>query len=129
MKITHNKVGRNLNLTDSSKAEKSGGADKTKSTDEKNSLLAALDTKSADTSSKVNLSQRAQDIKKAKEIAMATPDIREEKVAALQKLIDSGKYKVDAKEIADKMGIPITLVKSRIFYGKRKLKSMLSSFR
>ena len=33
------------------------------------------------------------------------------------------------QEIADKMGIPITLVKSRIFYGKRKLKSMLSSFR
>ena len=33
------------------------------------------------------------------------------------------------QEIADKMGISITLVKSRIFYGKRKLKSMLSSFR
>ena len=33
------------------------------------------------------------------------------------------------QEIADKMGISITLVKSRIFYGKRKLKNMLSSFR
>lgn len=32
------------------------------------------------------------------------------------------------QEIADKMGIPITLVKSRIFYGKRKLKKYAVQF-
>ncbi len=104
MKITHNKVGQNLNLTDSSKTEKSGKAGKAGASADKGNLLAALDTKvSSDESSRVNLSQRAQDIKRAKEIAMATPDVREDKVAALQKLIDDGKYKVEAKDIADKM--------------------------
>ena len=38
-----------------------------------------------------------------KEAALAAPDIDEAKVSRLQKLIDEGKYKVDAKEIADKM--------------------------
>jgi negative regulator of flagellin synthesis FlgM len=51
----------------------------------------------------VDLSPRAQDMKKAKEIAMATPDVDEAKVARLQKMIDSGTYNVSAKDIADKM--------------------------
>lgn len=104
MKITHNKVGRNLNLSDSSKAEKSDKTGKSEKTGSVGAAaLSSLGTKGVDDSTKVNLSQRAQDIKKAKEIALATPDIREEKVAKLQKLIDDGKYKVDAKDIADKM--------------------------
>ena len=52
---------------------------------------------------KVDLSQRAQDMKKIKEIAMATPEVNAEKVAKFQKLIDEGKYKVDAKAVADRM--------------------------
>lgn len=55
-------------------------------------------------SARVDVSQRGQDIKKAKELA--TPkenDIDEAKVARLQALIDSGKYKVDASKIADKL--------------------------
>lgn len=104
MKITHNKVGRNLNLSDTSKTEKSSKSGKLeKGGSVTASSLSSLETKGADDSSKVNLSQRAQDIKKAKEIALAAPDIREDKVAKLQKLIDDGKYKVDAKDIADKM--------------------------
>ena len=101
MKITHDKVGQNLNLTDSRKTEKSGGAKTSKISDDK---LAALDSNAGvDSASRVNLSERAQDIKRAKEIAMSAPDIREDRVAALQKLVDSGNYKVDAKDIADKM--------------------------
>lgn len=100
MKITHNKVGQNLNTRDSGKTDrtdkvdnaKAGGADKA-------SLLANTDLGA----SKVDVSERAQQMKKAKEIALATPDINEEKVARLQKLIDSGKYNVSAKDIADKM--------------------------
>lgn len=106
MKITHNKVGQNLNMTDSTKSSsQSARAGQTKAAgDDKNSLLEALDKKpSQDGSAKVNLSQRAQDIQRAKELAKAAPDVREDRVAALQKLIDEGKYKVDAKEIADKM--------------------------
>jgi negative regulator of flagellin synthesis FlgM len=100
MKITHNKVGQNINLTDSGRAEKAGTKSKAS---EKDSLLSALNDSQASESSRVNLSERAQDIKRAKEIAMATPDIREDKVQRLQKLIDDGKYKVDASDIADKM--------------------------
>ncbi len=55
-------------------------------------------------SSQVNLSDRAQDTKKAKEIARkGLNDIDDAKVAKYQALIDGGKYKVDAAKVADKM--------------------------
>ena len=102
MKITHNKVGQNLNLVDGAK---SSGADKIGS---KGLSSKALDPKSDDVanlgeSSKVELSPRAQDAKRIKEIAMAAPDVDEAKVAKFRALIDEGKYKVDAKDIADRM--------------------------
>ena len=98
MKITHNKVGQNLNIKDSGKTDK---ADKAKAggADSKASILADTDLGAT----KVDVSERAQQMKKAKEVATATPDINEEKVARLQKLIDEGKYQVSAKDIADKM--------------------------
>lgn len=52
---------------------------------------------------KVDLSQRAQDMKRIKELAMATPEVNADKVAKFQKLIDEGKYKIDADAIADRM--------------------------
>jgi len=103
MKITHNKVGQNLNRTDTAKSEKTGNSGKATDLSDKNSIVDALGSGEAQGSSKVQLSKRAQDIKRAKEIAMATPDVREDRVQELQKLIDNGKYKVDAKDIADKM--------------------------
>lgn len=100
MKITHNKVGQNLNIQDSGKTDRTDKADKAKAGGaDKASLLARTDLGAT----KVDVSERAQQMKKAKEIAQATPDINEEKVARLQKLIDEGKYKVSAKDIADKM--------------------------
>jgi negative regulator of flagellin synthesis FlgM len=106
MKITHNKVGQNLNVRDNAKSEKSDKAKAASSVDvkgAKDAKASALESLGTADATKVNLSSRAQDIKRAKEIAMATPEINEEKVARLQKLIDEGKYKVDAKEIASKM--------------------------
>jgi negative regulator of flagellin synthesis FlgM len=101
MKITHNKVGQNLNTKDTGKADK---ADKTKAAGNGASAGKAAALGDADLgATKVDLSPRAQDMKKAKEIAMATPDVDEAKVARLQKLIDGGNYKVAAKDIADKM--------------------------
>jgi negative regulator of flagellin synthesis FlgM len=61
-----------------------------------------LDPATLAESSKVNVSTRAQDFQKAKAIASADT-IDEAKVARLQKLIDEGKYKVDAQAVADKM--------------------------
>ncbi len=101
MKITHNKVGQNLNLKDAPTAEKAGKTDDAKISGGK-SKSSATDISDLG-ATKVDLSPRAQDMKKAKEIATATPDIDEEKVARLQKLIDSGNYSVGAKDIADKM--------------------------
>ncbi len=54
-------------------------------------------------SSNVDLSARSQEIKKAKDLATPSGSIDEAKVARLQKLIDEGKYKVDAEDIADRL--------------------------
>jgi len=99
MKITHNKVGQNLNTNDTGKADKTekakpSGGGKGNAADVLGADLGAT---------KVDLSPRAQEMKKIKEAALAAPDVNEEKVSRLQKLIDDGKYKVSAKDIADKM--------------------------
>lgn len=101
MKITHNKVGQNLNLTDSAKADRADGA-KNKTTGATNKAD-VLSSSSLGESSRVELSPRAQEAKRIKELAMAAPDVDEAKVAKFRKLIDEGKYNVDAKAIADKM--------------------------
>ncbi|MFP5520146.1 MAG: flagellar biosynthesis anti-sigma factor FlgM [Bdellovibrionia bacterium] len=103
MKITHNKIGQNLNLVDTGKADKAEGA-KNKNANQiaggNNPIADALQTSS---SAKVELSPRAQEAKRIKELAMAAPDIDQEKVAKFRQLIDEGKYKVDAKAVADRM--------------------------
>jgi negative regulator of flagellin synthesis FlgM len=101
MKITHNKVGQNLNLTDSTKADKADGI--------KNKATGAIDkvdvlsSSSLGESTRVEVSPRAQEAKRIKELAMAAPDVDEAKVEKFRKLIDEGKYNIDAKAIADKM--------------------------
>jgi negative regulator of flagellin synthesis FlgM len=62
-------------------------------------LLAKTDTLG---SSKVEMSSQAQAMQKAKAIA-SKDTIDEAKVARLQKLIDQGKYKVDAAAVADRL--------------------------
>lgn len=112
MKITHNKIGQNINLSDSGRADKSKENSTAKTTaaavqsdtkTEKAQSLKELSSSNKNDSVKVDLSERAQDIRKAKEMAMATPDVDMEKVEKFRKLIDEGKYKVDAKSVADRM--------------------------
>ena len=105
MKITHNKVGQNLNLTDASRADKSKkseGPSNASSTAAPNKTD-GLPFASNNDASKVDLSARAKDIARAKEIAMASPDMDQAKIEKFQKLIDEGKYKVDSKAIAERM--------------------------
>lgn len=52
---------------------------------------------------RVELSRKASDINRIREIVQKTPDIREEKVALLREKIASGNYNVSGQEIADKM--------------------------
>lgn len=100
MKITHNKVGQNLNLTDASKTEKA--SEKAKASEVKGQQSVGFGAVPTD-SSKVELSARAKDIQKIKDLALSSPDVDQAKVDKFQKLIDSGKYKVDAKAVADKL--------------------------
>ena len=51
----------------------------------------------------MDISERSQDIRQIKELAKASPDIDQSKIDKFRRLIDEGKYKVDAKAIADKM--------------------------
>lgn len=96
MKITHNKVGQNLNTSDTKKSDKAEQL--------KDAKTSALDPKASEAAAtKVQVSTRAQDLKKIKELATSAPDVNEAKVARLQKMIDEGSYKTDAKAVADKM--------------------------
>lgn len=105
MKITHNKVGQNLNLVDSSKADRAADAAKTKTPgnigDAKADALSNAGL--GDAAAKVEVSPRAQEAKKIKELALAAPDVDEAKVAKFRKMIDEGTYKTDARAIADRM--------------------------
>ena len=103
MKITHNKIGQNPNLTDSGKADKATNIAH-KATEGATSAKAdALQSSGLGDSTKVELSPKAQEAKRIKELAMAAPDVDEAKVAKFREMIDKGTYKVDAKSIADKM--------------------------
>ncbi len=53
-------------------------------------------------SSNVNLSSKARDMQKAKDVAKAAPDVDVDKVARMKALIAQGNYKVDANAIADR---------------------------
>lgn len=77
---------------------------KSKGSPSKNSTTAAeaLGVSVAN-SAKVDLSSRAQEMKRAQELATAGDGVDSAKIARLQALIDSGQYKADAHAIADKL--------------------------
>lgn len=54
-------------------------------------------------SAKTEISSKAKEMSKAREVAAAAPDTREEKIAELKKRITEGRYQVDAKAVADRM--------------------------
>ncbi len=102
MKITHNKIGQNLNLVDGAKSEKTDKTKSSKNASEKGAASSILSS-GAEDASRVEVSPRAMEAKKIKDLANAAPDVDMEKVAKFRKLIDEGKYQVDAKAVADKM--------------------------
>lgn len=101
MKITHNKIGQTLNLVDGAKSDKAG---EIKTGPQKNNVgEASLFSTNGSDAAKVDVSSRAQDAQRIKELAMAAPDVDMQKVEKFRKLIDAGQYKVDAKSVADRM--------------------------
>lgn len=103
MKVSNKPAGlTNLPTTDAASTAK---LNKTKSQTGADAVLSSK-SKSVGVadSTKVDVSERAQQIKKAKEIASKDINsVDEAKVARLQKMIDEGKYKVDAESIADRL--------------------------
>jgi negative regulator of flagellin synthesis FlgM len=95
MKVDH-KIGSSLHHVDTAKTGK---------TSHKTDLEKMISSRGSDASegsSKVDVSDRAQRMQRAKDIA-SRDTVDEAKVARLQKLIDEGKYKTDASAIADKL--------------------------
>ena len=96
MKV-NNSIGQGLQNVESSKAKGVGQKGLSKSGEANKASAAELKS-----SSKVNLSERAQRMSQAKEIA-SDMSVDEAKVARLQKMIDEGSYKVNAEAIADRI--------------------------
>jgi negative regulator of flagellin synthesis FlgM len=54
-------------------------------------------------SDKLEISQKGQDYRVAKQIVTQTPDVREDKVNQIKKQIESGTYNINMTEVADKV--------------------------
>ena len=99
MKVSNNKIGNTPAKIDSGKMGKSesAGAQGLKSD------LSSSGPQSTKGSANVNVSERAQMMQRAKELASQPMSVDEAKVARLQKMIDDGNYKVDANAVADRL--------------------------
>lgn len=102
MKITHNKIGQNLNLKDTAKSEATSATQQTKAIG-KSKTDSLSESSSTPPSSGIAISSRAQQMQKAKELAMAAPDINQEKIDRFKQMIKDGTYKVDAEAVAERM--------------------------
>lgn len=100
MKVSNNKIGNPSGNLDAGKLGKADSAAALKKDIKPGALKSNENLKG---SSNVNVSERAQMMSKAKEIAGSPMTVDEAKVARLQKMIDEGNYKVDAEAIADRL--------------------------
>ncbi len=98
MKVTNNKIGPMTGKLDTVKTGKAESGKNSAASEKLSGTEAGRAAKA-----NVHLSERAQLMQKAKEIASQPMEVDEAKVARLQKLIDEGKYKVDAEAIADRL--------------------------
>lgn len=97
MKVSNN-VNPSLHKIDSGKVDSS----KSDKADSKVGSSQAKASGALNGPAKLSVSERAQQMAKAKQIA-SDQSVDEAKVARLQKMIDEGSYKTDAAAIADRM--------------------------
>lgn len=95
------KVDKKMNPT-ASQVQASKGREVSSDLKAKQKSASALSPEMLSESSKVQVSDRAQMMAKAKAIAKAD-SADEAKIARLQKMIDAGTYKVDSSAVADKL--------------------------
>jgi negative regulator of flagellin synthesis FlgM len=105
MKVTNHKIGSSSHHVDTGgAAAKSGKAEGARGLDKDFGLGKLGGKDGVKNSANVEVSERAQMMQKAKDIARAgAGGVDEAKVARLQKLIDEGKYSVDAGAVADRL--------------------------
>ncbi len=99
MKVSNNKIGPNPSQVD---ATKTGKTEASKGLLNSDKAGAAKANNPLAGNANVSLSERAQMMQKAKDIASQST-VDDTKVARLQKMIDEGKYKVDAQAVADRL--------------------------
>ena len=97
MKISNTKIGPSTPQLDTAKTGKADGA-----AAKNKAAVQAEQRAEIKGSTNVNVSPRAQQMQRAKDIA-SVDTIDEAKVARLQKMIDEGSYQVDAESIADRL--------------------------
>lgn len=61
------------------------------------------DGKVAGSPDRIDVSEKAKVLQKAKNAVDASPDVREEKVSSLKKAIDEGSYNVSSEEVAESL--------------------------
>jgi flagellar biosynthesis anti-sigma factor FlgM len=98
MKVTNSKIGTHAGLGTDRTGKSEGASALSKDVKAGGPSRANLKD-----SSSVNVSERAQMMQKAKDIASSPMTVDEAKVARLQKMIDEGTYKTDANAIADRL--------------------------
>lgn len=94
MKVTNNPSAGTQLIDSARAAEKTKGSEKALESGRKAATAAG---------SQVTISERAQLMNQASEVARSTPDVRREKVDALKAQILGGTYKIDAETIAEKL--------------------------
>lgn len=99
MKISNNKIGGTHAGLGTDRAGKSEGA----AALSKEVKAGGPSKANLKDSANVHVSERAQMMQKAKDIASQPMTVDEAKVARLQKMIDEGTYKTDAHAIADRL--------------------------
>lgn len=72
-------------------------------TEDEQTEKATAETPSPEEDVIVNLSAEAKDVQKAKEVIESEPDIREEKVSAIQEEVEQGTYEIDYDQTAEQM--------------------------
>ena len=95
-KIVSYEIGNQLPTSASDSKEK---VEKEKRPEDQN----AVGTNQTEQDTIVELSPSLKEAQLINEVNAAEPDIREEKVAAIKKQVDSGTYRVDSKAVANKL--------------------------
>lgn len=105
MKISNKPTGTQLPTSDAAASTQANKSNRASSAGV-DAILTKSTGKSAGAanSTRVDVSERGQQVRKAKEIASKDLNsVDEAKVARFQKMIDEGKYKIDAEAIADRL--------------------------